>query len=355
MCIVFYHSSYFICISYSPKVEAMEALIDHDANVNAQNHVGQMTPLHCAIRGTFQSFKQSHTRRLKCVELLLANGADGTICDQNGKNALDSVADAIDETQQRKMGDVTKEMGEMRKVLERGGLGPSALAQYIEDLNVEEVRELLDDADEKVGDVSQMEMNKSLLSVAERFKSLVDEENSGNTDDATYDSLQEISHYLIQAGANPNYERVANTTDLFKGAPLHIISSAICSSATAPLYVGITAEMAQDLLSHGATLASVTMALLPTAAHRGQLFAVKYLLGIGADVNTCHVRQGMTSLHLASRTGKTEIVKYLLEKDADMNITDDAGRKAIDYATANQKEDIVALLLEKESSSLSIS
>ena len=57
----------------------------------------------------------------------------------------------------------------------------------------------------------------------------------------------------------------------------------------------------------------------------------------------------MTALIFASRGGKIDIVKLLImEKDKlDLNIVDDAGKKAIDYATANGKEEIVSLLLEQ--------
>lgn len=60
-------------------VESIEVLIECGANVNAQNEIGKMTPLHCAIRGTFQSFKQTHQQRLQCVTLLLEAGADSKV------------------------------------------------------------------------------------------------------------------------------------------------------------------------------------------------------------------------------------------------------------------------------------
>lgn len=54
----------------------------------------------------------------------------------------------------------------------------------------------------------------------------------------------------------------------------------------------------------------------------------------------------MTALHLAARSGKSDVVQFLLTIDSiDLSIADDAGKKAIDYARANGKDEIVALLL----------
>jgi hypothetical protein len=52
-------------------VETVGALLNVcGANVNVQNKIGQMTPLHCAIRGTYQSYYDSYERRLEVVTLL---------------------------------------------------------------------------------------------------------------------------------------------------------------------------------------------------------------------------------------------------------------------------------------------
>ena len=73
---------------------------------------------------------------------------------------------------------------------------------------------------------------------------------------------------------------------------------------------------------------------------------MEYLINsLDSDPNV-RGRQGMTALILAARAGKTDIVKYLLhcDKAVELEITDDAGNRAIDYATKNNREDIVALL-----------
>jgi ankyrin repeat protein len=69
------------------------------------------------------------------------------------------------------------------------------------------------------------------------------------------------------------------------------------------------------------------------------------LLQHGADVNaqvtgtkTYSMRiarspttnEGMTALHVAAQAGRTDLVRYLLEKGANAEIADSNGRKAID-------------------------
>ena len=161
-----------------------------------------------------------------------------------GKDALDSIDDAIDETKERNLDlDIVPEMMEMKEVLRRGALGSSPLAQFIDSLNVNEVREYLDDEDSKTGDdeaASQKEKNKCLLAVAEKFNSFVEEadkfqkfiDENSSTDNSAYNKLKDICHLLLQAGADPNFHMVvADSSDEMKGAPLHIITSAVCSAS----------------------------------------------------------------------------------------------------------------------------
>jgi cytohesin len=82
------------------------------------------------------------------------------------------------------------------------------------------------------------------------------------------------------------------------------------------------------------------------------------LLQHGADVNarvtgtktysmriarTPSTNEGMTALHVAAQSGRTDLVRYLLEKGANPEIADSNGRKPIDLAAANAAE-IRALL-----------
>jgi ankyrin repeat protein len=67
--------------------------------------------------------------------------------------------------------------------------------------------------------------------------------------------------------------------------------------------------------------------------------------------NTLTGRQGQTTLFFAAESGRTDVVRYLLDHGAKTDVKDDMGRTAIDVATGNRAErvenhsaEIVALL-----------
>ena len=59
---------------------------------------------------------------------------------------------------------------------------------------------------------------------------------------------------------------------------------------------------------------------LQIAATKGQFEMVKYLVEKGADMNYAHPMTKMTAFHLAAFDNFDNIVKYLAEKGADVNI-----------------------------------
>jgi uncharacterized protein len=70
-----------------------------------------------------------------------------------------------------------------------------------------------------------------------------------------------------------------------------------------------------------------------------------------ARTNTLTGRQGQTTLFLAAESGRTEVVRYLLEHGAKVDVVDDMGRSPIDVAAGNgggrgdaRSLEIVALL-----------
>ena len=59
-------------------------------------------------------------------------------------------------------------------------------------------------------------------------------------------------------------------------------------------------------------------------------------------------RWGQTMLHVAAERGNTNIVRLLLEKGADINITDDTGTTALMNASGSGRENIVEILLQQD-------
>ena len=106
------------------------------------------------------------------------------------------------------------------------------------------------------------------------------------------------------------------------------------------------ATIANDLISHNAKASTEVQMMLPDSARKGKLQTVQFLIeSVGVDVNFCG-RQDMTALHFGARGGKAEVVKWMLNScpTIDVNKADRAGKTPLEYATANGKDDIIALL-----------
>ncbi|UCE40399.1 MAG: ankyrin repeat domain-containing protein [Candidatus Aminicenantes bacterium] len=85
---------------------------------------------------------------------------------------------------------------------------------------------------------------------------------------------------------------------------------------------------------------------LEMAAQTGQIEIVKYLLEKGADVNLN--RGGATALHMAALYGgKTELITLLLEAGADINAKTGDGVTPLNLAVIGKQKDIAELLLDK--------
>ena len=90
-----------------------------------------------------------------------------------------------------------------------------------------------------------------------------------------------------------------------------------------------------------------TFSPLIRAAERGRTEVVKLLLEKGADVNVKQIGTGATALIMASQGGHTEVVKLLLEKGADVNAKDNNGITALLIASSKGRTEVVKLLLGK--------
>jgi ankyrin repeat protein len=85
---------------------------------------------------------------------------------------------------------------------------------------------------------------------------------------------------------------------------------------------------------------------LEMAAQTGQMEIVRFLLEKGADINLD--RNGATALHMAALYGgKTELVVLLIEKGADMNARTGDGNTPLNLAVLGKQKEIADLLLDK--------
>ncbi|MCC2646264.1 MAG: ankX 2 [Rickettsiaceae bacterium] len=135
---------------------------------------------------------------------------------------------------------------------------------------------------------------------------------------------QELAYNLLKAGANPE------TKD---SAGIPIIHSAIDRSFKD--VVSIILEKGGDPNSEDKT----NIAALHKSILSGKEYITKVLLDAGAEVNAKSLDK--TPLIWAALFSKTETINLLLEKGADVNIKDSAGKNAIDYASSPEIKDIL--------------
>jgi ankyrin repeat protein len=172
---------------------------------------------------------------------------------------------------------------------------------------------------------------------------------------------------LLAANVDPNPElRMHRPT---RGGYTGRFSDPLLDTGGTPLLRAVVAndmEVVQALLAKSASPNINAMGVTPflaaagaggggqrggTGATRGaEAFALMdLLLQHGADVNaqvtgtktysmriarTPSANEGMTALHVAAQTGRADLVRYLLEKGASVEIADINGRKAIDLVAA---------------------
>ena len=189
----------------------------------------------------------------------------------------------------------------------------------------------------------------------------------------------DIVEYLIDHGAKVNYpedwgplqEASALQIDniemikllLEKGADIN--GGTLMPALHTAIFKGPRKDLVELLIQQGADINvkdgwghntplyySIGNMLSTTNNDNSNVDIMKLLIDNGADVKM----EGNTLIHLAARTGKTEVVQLLLEKGADISAKDDRGRTALhrifdfsnsDSDKARLSKDMVGLLLAK--------
>jgi ankyrin repeat protein len=119
-------------------------------------------------------------------------------------------------------------------------------------------------------------------------------------------------------------------------------------------------EIIIALLSNGGSSIKIspsTTSILHDAARRGYIQTIRFWTEVlKVDINL-KGRQGLTPLHFAARSGRVDVVKYILSLAdggggdgvtclVDVSILDARGKTALDAAIVNDKEEVVKLLQE---------
>jgi ankyrin repeat protein len=96
-------------------------------------------------------------------------------------------------------------------------------------------------------------------------------------------------------------------------------------------------------------------AALWECAKKGHKKLLEVMLNSGIDVNTVvrarkNLEQGNTLLHIASYYGQVEIVRFLLERSADINIRSAVNNTAMHFAAFTNSAHVITLLLDRGAS-----
>lgn len=357
-------------------VEATKALLEEGASVSMQNTISGATPLHSCI----QSSKEPNLNRLECAKLLIEYGADVHQKDNFGLRPLDaffaeyhrsqghtspdgkmliqpvldfSLEDNPYEYQMLDLLEGTMEQvsldlklipflndGLFRDVLD-------LLESYESDLNVDEV-------DPKSG---QRPINIAVDAFIEKCNS--DEIDTVHETEAI-NILSKVICMLIDKGctidAIPS-KNVGQTTDASTLTPMYKICNQILDfysdselNSTQEGYLEHFKEITKKMKNKGASMSDKVIQMMHTAARKGLAPAVEFWIrDLQVDPNI-KGRQGLTPLHFAARSGKSQVVELLfrlndeLDLGLDINQVDDRGKTALDAAIANGKDDIVDLI-----------
>jgi ankyrin repeat protein len=129
----------------------------------------------------------------------------------------------------------------------------------------------------------------------------------------------EVAGALLSKGADPNINDMGLTPFLI-------------ASGVGPGNRGGTGLAAQNSLGGQANTALMDLLLQHGANINAQVTGTKtYSMRVSRAPSA---NEGKTALHVAAQAGRVDLVKFLLEKGADPNITDAEGHKALDLLSA---------------------
>jgi ankyrin repeat protein len=170
-------------------------------------------------------------------------------------------------------------------------------------------------------------------------KSSVDHTPLGST---TFHRKYALAKELLRRGANPNALYANDRSPLFGAV------------------AGRNLEMARLLLDAGADpdrgIPRIGHTPLQRAALTNEFLIVRLLVERGADVNVstlapnrdfpCATEHGgETPLHYAAKFASAEVIRFLIERGANPSLRNRNGESPLDWARADKREqDIVALL-----------
>ena len=362
-------------------------------SIDAQNQVSGATPLHSAV----QSRKDPAMNRVECVRLLVNAGADAQIEDMYDMTPLGAfkamlekgVVNLETETDAKSVDEmlvILNSASALADIKNNKGGDQFEIIPLLEAMEWQGLTEKLNGDGNGDGDGSQVDKKKqksgmtAMYLATQTLHDLVDSNDDEDTDFIKQAHLlSQIILTLLSKKADPHAlpklkksaldtsttSHSTRATDIL--AMLYLICKALTSqyhsfSANGNVR-GQLESVAVGFIQAGAHVSPSIQQMMHDSARRGNVENVKFWIEtLGVDPNA-QGRQGLTPLHFAARSGRVELVKWLLsigdddgvddsdsaadglpKKKVDLSITDDRGKTALDAALSNGHEEVISLL-----------
>lgn len=346
--------------------ECVMILLELGADPDVQNSIMGSTPLHSCISFPPDD-KKPWRNKVACMKLLVEKGANVHLKDLQDNTPADIMESLLDKEKIQEPEYITA----VNDILQNGMNETLYVIPFLQD----ELENTNQETIKSVSDRFKHHLTSVVQQSGGNLKAVIDERDSKTLRtpllfciDELLIAFEEEKEFppdlpclwtdliqeLIALGADTNVTAQKKLEPETYREETHRPITRVCRSlmeahANKSKYANFLERVALLLKENNAELTKAMKDVMHDASRRGNTPVCKfYVEKLGFDPNT-KGRQGMTPLHFSARSGKTEIVRWLLLEYSgniavDPSIGDDRGKTAYDFAVANKKQDIMEML-----------